>query len=129
MKYIIRILMILIISFPVIIYAAGLPQLIVCDPASGGKGNECDFSKLLVLTNNIIRYIIILATSIFSIVFMYAGFLYLTAVGDTAQISKAHGLFKSAIIGFVIILAAWVFVDFILVKLLAKPQDYRLLSN
>jgi len=60
---------------------------------------------------------------------MYAGYLYLTAVGDTGQISKAHGLFKNAIIGFIIILVAWLLVDFILTALLPDPEKYRLLSN
>jgi len=126
MKYFIQILVVVLISLPTLIYAQGLPRLIVCDP---GGGNDCNFSSLLILTNNVIQYVIILATSVFSIVFMYAGYLYLTAVGDTGQISKAHGLFKNAIIGFIIILVAWLLVDFILTALLPDPEKYRLLSN
>lgn len=129
MKYLIKIIVAITICLPLFAYAAGLPKLIVCDPS---KGNDCDFGRLIQLANNVIKFCIIMGISIFSIVFMYAGFLYLTAMGNTGQISKAHGLFWNAIIGFVIMLAAWLLVDFILVSLVpqsAQPAKYRLLSK
>ena len=119
---------------PIFVYSAVLPNLIPCDPspipgASGAKG-DCDFSALITMANNIIKFCIVLGTSVFAIVFMYAGYLYLTAMGDTGQISKAHGLFWNAIKGFVIMLAAWLLVDFILTALIPNnSSDYRLLSK
>jgi hypothetical protein len=42
--------------------------------------------------------------------FSYAGFLYLTSQGNPGQISKAHGIFKTTAIGFLIVLSAWLIV-------------------
>jgi hypothetical protein len=39
---------------------------------------------------------------------MYAGFLYVTARGDSGQITKAHDALKYAVIGAAILLGAWV---------------------
>lgn len=126
MKNLLRILIVIVAILPLFVSAQ---TFIVCNPAPP-SGTDCDFSKLILLANNIIKYCIVLGTSIFSIVFMYAGFLYMTARGDTGQISKAHGLFWDAIIGFVIMLAAWLLVDFILVSLVKNnPGNYRLLSK
>jgi hypothetical protein len=63
--------------------------------------------------------------------FAYAGYLYLTAMGNSGQISKAHTVFLDAIIGFIIMLSAWLFVDFILTALLKgdNPSQYRLLGK
>ena len=124
MKYLIRITLIVLATLPFLAHAQ-LPSLIVCD------GPDCNFSSLVGLANNIIRFLIILGFSVFSIMFMYAGWLYLTAVGNTGQISKAHTLFLDAIIGFIIMLAAWLLVDFILTAFVKgnNPDQYRLLSK
>jgi hypothetical protein len=134
MKYLIRIFVIVLISIPILASAQILPKLVVCDPSpfngSSITNKTCDFSALLLVANNIIKFLIIIGTSIFSVVFMYAGFLYLTAVGDTGKISKAHGLFWNAIIGFVIMLAAWLLVDFILTALVKSDlSKYKILGK
>lgn len=132
MKYIIRVLTILIVSVPLASYAM---SIIPCDGPTGvqgGTGKVCDFTTLIALGNNIIRFCIITGTSVFSIMFMYAGFKYLTANGNPGQISTAHNYFLNAIIGFVIMLSAWLLVDFIFKSLLkpsggASVDDYRLI--
>lgn len=139
MKYLIRFFIITIISVPLLASAqlpsfnAKLPSLIVCDPVptQGGQAVPCDFSALIGLANTVIRFLIILGTSVFSFMFMYAGYLYLTALGNTGKISKAHGIFWDAIIGFCIMLAAWLFVDFIFTSLVPSDKQgaYRLLSK
>ena len=126
MKYILRIFAIVLVSLPVFAYAA--MEIVPC----GNPGQpDCDFNQLLKLGNNVIRFCIITGTSVFSIMFMYAGFEYLTAMGDTGKISKAHTYFWNAIIGFVIMLSAWLLVDFILTVLVKakNPSDYRLLGK
>ena len=131
MKYLIRFFVIALASLPFFVYSATPSGLLIpCDPSpvSGGASGDCTFPKLMEMANNIIKFCIVLGSSVFAIVFMYAGYLYLTAMGDTGQISKAHGLFWNAIIGFVIMLAAWLFVDFIFTAL-SVPTSYRLLSK
>lgn len=113
---------IVIVSVPLFAYAA--LEIVPCD----GVTKACDFNALVQLGNNIIKFCIVTGTSIFSIMFMYAGYEYLTAMGDTGKITKAHTYFWNAIVGFVIMLSAWLLVDFIF-KMLVKnnPNDYRLI--
>ncbi|MEI7513308.1 MAG: hypothetical protein WCJ74_01665, partial [bacterium] len=78
MKYLIRILVIVIALLPFFVYSAGLPKLIPCDPCPEGAkncgasnaSNTCDFVALITMANNIIKFCIVLGTSVFAIVFM-----------------------------------------------------------
>ena len=110
--------------FPLFVFAAA-GGLIPCD------GPDCNFASLVSLGNKIINFCIVAGTSVFSIMFMYAGFEYLTAMGDTGKISKAHTYFTNAVYGFIIMLAAWLIVDFILKALIdsSSLSKYRLLGN
>lgn len=75
----------------------------------------CQYSDLIALANNIIKFLVLdISVPIATIAFVYAGFLYMTAVGDSGKISKAHEIFKKVIIGFIIAAAAWLIVHFIL---------------
>lgn len=133
MKYIIRMCVILICLLPVI--SLGYDGLIPCSGVATSTTDSsltpCTYESLIALGNKIINFCIVTGTSIFALIFMYAGFLYLTANGDTAQISKAHGFFWNAIVGFVIMLSAWLIVDFILTNLISssKITNYRLLGK
>ena len=79
-----------------------------------GYDKMCEFADLFTVINRIIEWIIIISASVAAIMFAYAGFLYLTAAGNTGQISKAHGIFKNVAVGFVIILIAWLFIQALL---------------
>lgn len=80
-------------------------------------GTDCDFNSFLTLIGNVINYTIFIAVPIAAVAFSYAGFLYLTAVGDTGKIEEAHGIFKSVLTGVFIMLAAWLLVNAILTGL------------
>lgn len=100
---------------------AGLPEgtreaakvakngLVACEGAA-----DCSFDKLLETINNVVNFIIVLATAIATIIFAWAGFLYLTAAGNSSKISQAHGMIWSAVIGFLIALSAGLIVKVIL---------------
>ncbi|MEX0931286.1 MAG: pilin [Candidatus Paceibacterota bacterium] len=78
------------------------------------SGNErCSFNDLLRLANRLIDFAILISVPIFILLFMYAGFLYITASGNPGKIQDAHGLFVKGIIGFVIIISAWLIVNLI----------------
>ncbi len=85
------------------------------------EAEECTLTDVIVLGNNLINFAITLSVPIFILLFMYAGFLYMTANGNPGKISDAHGLFYKGIIGFVIILSAWLIVNLIVSSLL--PED------
>ena len=48
------------------------------------------------------------------ILFLYAGFLWMTAGGDSGKVDKAKSYMKNAVIGIVIILAAYIITDFVI---------------
>ena len=84
------------------------------------EGPDCNICHLAALAQRILNFLIILATSVATAIFMYAGFLYLMAGGDPGKVSKAHSLFWNVIVGLVIMLSAWLIVDIFMSVLLNK---------
>ncbi|MFC1614969.1 hypothetical protein ACFL22_00195 [Patescibacteria group bacterium] len=105
---------------PVLAFAAN--GLIPCD----GVNVKCTFDMLVQLVQNIIEFIITASPFVAAVAFAYAGWMYITAGGDTGQIKKAHGIFTSVAVGFIIILSAWLIVKAILVGLGAQEWAIRL---
>ena len=79
----------------------------------GETATECDFSKLIETINGLIKYLIMIAMPLSAIAFAYAGWLYLTAGGNTGQVDKAKGVFADVGIGLIIILSGWLLFKFI----------------
>lgn len=81
-------------------------QLVPCD----GVDVPCDFNALMTLFNRVINFIFYISIPLAAISFSWAGYLYLSAAGNTSQIEKAHGIFKTVLIGFIFIISAWLIV-------------------
>lgn len=81
-------------------------QLVPCD----GVEVPCDFNALMTLFNRVISFIFYVSIPLAAISFSYAGYLYLSAAGDTNKIEKAHEIFKTVLIGFIFIISAWLIV-------------------
>lgn len=82
-------------------------------PASG-----CGFNEAIKLINNVINFLLfVIATPLAALAIAYAGFLYLTAGGNSENISKAKTILKNVVFGYVIALAAWLIVNTIFVSL------------
>ena len=62
------------------------------------------------------------------LLFVYAGFLYLTAAGSETQVKKAHSVMFKAVVGLIVALLAWLIVQFILTGLGVNP-GYSLLGS
>ena len=65
-----------------------------------------------------IRVALELIGAIFLILTVYAGFLWMTAAGAEEQVAKATGILKMAVIGLIIILAAYSLTNFVIYRLL-----------
>lgn len=79
--------------------------------------NECDACDLcaFILMGQLSIEFLMEATGILAILFIiYAGFLYIFAVGKADKISKAKLMIKYILIGFVIVFTAWIVVNSIL---------------
>ncbi len=73
-------------------------------------GGPCQACHLVKLADNLLRFGIYLATVIATLILVYAGILYITSASNPSNISKAHSLFGNVILGFIIILIAWIVV-------------------
>lgn len=107
----------LMISVPIFFVSAD--GLVPC----GGSGqNPCSVNDFFVLINNVINFLLFnIATPLAALTFAVAGWMYLTAGGDTGKIKQAHELFKNVAIGFIIALSAWLIVKAILLGLGIQP--------
>ncbi len=86
------------------------------------EGKDCDFDSLLVLIKNIINFLIlIIAAPISALLFMWAGFTYLTAGGDMGKVKKAHSIFMNVAVGLFIALGAWLLVNFLVQAFVKEP--------
>ncbi len=87
--------------------------LVPCGTASNAKAeitNPCTFNHLITLAQNIINFLIGLGVVVAALGFAYAGFLYITAMGSEEKIKHAHALFIKVVLGFVVMLSAWLVV-------------------
>ena len=106
--------------FPIISFAQGL---IPCNnnsgPVTAADGTviqpiPCDFNAFMALINNVIKFILFnMAIPIAAIMFVYAGFLLVTAQGGEAK-TKAKHIFTNAVLGLIIAAGAWLIIRTIL---------------
>lgn len=84
-----------------------------------GAGDDiCDVNDINKLLMDILKLIFMFAGFIVAGMFMYAGFLLITAAGNTGQIQKAKDIFRRVVIGFLIM-----FLSYIVVKNLLQNID------
>lgn len=79
----------------------------------------CGYRDITNLVQNIIKFMIYLAVVVATLMFTYAGFIYLTAGGSPDKLKKAHGIFFNVFIGLVLVLAAWLIVELIMTTFLS----------
>jgi len=110
----------LLVFLPLISYAALVP----CD----GVTTKCGLSTVIVLFNTALQFLLYVSPFVAAIAFVIAGIMYITAGGDEGRIKTAHTIFTNTLIGFVILLSAWLVVKAILTGLEVKPE-FNLLGN
>ncbi len=89
--------------------------LVPCD------GPDCGFYDFIQLAKNIINFLMFtVAVPVATLLFMWAGFKYLTAGDDMGQVKKAHGIFVNVFTGLLIALGAWLVVNLLTTTLLGK---------
>ena len=75
---------------------------------------ECGFDDLIALVNTVINYLIYyIASPLAAIMFVYAGFLYMSNRGNEGQVQEAHAVFFNVFWGLIIAIGAWLFIKFI----------------
>src|SRR3989344_401729 len=93
----------LMLIMPAVSLAVNTP-LVTCT-----DGKVCGFNELMALVNRVIQFILFdMALPIAAIMFIYAGFLMITAGGEAAGArTKAKSIFTNAVLGLVFAAAAW----------------------
>jgi len=71
----------------------------------------CGFCDITTLIQNIINFLIYLAVVVATLMFVYAGFKYLTAGGNPERLKSAHKIFWNVFFGLIFVLAAFLIVD------------------
>ena len=98
-----------------VVFVAEAKGLVPCE------GPDCNFDKLIELTQEVIDFlIVIIASPLATVLFAYAGWLYMSAGGDPGKVARGHQIFRNVLLGLVIALAAWLIVSTISSALLKK---------
>lgn len=82
------------------------------------------FGNLSTTIDTLFGFVITIAGIFFVILFLVGGIQYLTAAGDADGTKKAKSLLVDAIVGLIIVLAAWAIGNFILKTLGLNVSTY-----
>ncbi|MDD5760620.1 MAG: pilin [Candidatus Pacebacteria bacterium] len=104
-KWVILSLIICFCFCPVLIQAAGLV------PCGGETEPACNLCHLLVLVQNVLHFAIEMAFLVVIILIVYGGLRWIFSLGKEENIKAGQRIITNAIIGIVIILAAWIIVN------------------
>lgn len=106
-------------AFALIIFITLAPDVTLAAP--GGfvtcEGAGCSACDLIKMVNKIIVWLFGMIFLIFAVLMMMAGFGLVTSGGDTSAVSAAKSKFQNALIGLLIVMAAWLLVDTMVRKL------------
>lgn len=79
----------------------------------GGPGQEtCQACHAVTLMNNVLDWLVGILAVVFALIVMTAGFNLVTSSGNTSAKEKAKSMITNATVGFVIVLAAWLLIDY-----------------
>jgi hypothetical protein len=85
---------------------------------AGGAGYDVQGGQALpTIIGLVIRVILGFLGIILIVLVIYAGFLWMTAGGDTKQVDKSKDIIKNAVMGLVVILLAYAITDFVISKI------------
>lgn len=87
----------------------------------GEANNPCTACDAFGLISNALSYLVGLITLVIVLVIVWAGIQIVTSKGDPGSISKAKGMLWNAIVGFAILLVAWLGVDTV-IKVLTNNE-------
>ena len=103
---------------PALASAANIPTIVPCGNTGEQPCTVCDLAKL---AQNVLNAAIYLAVVLSAVLFAWAGFLYLTNVGNSGGVSKAKEVFANVFIGLIIILAGWLVIDVVMRAFVGAP--------
>ncbi len=107
-QYVLVVLLLVAVLAPSVVFGAGMETIVNC----GGPGQQaCNICNLADLAQNILNDAIFIAVFLSAFLFAWAGIKMLMAPASSSQVSSAKNLFNNVLIGFIIILAAWLVIN------------------
>jgi len=105
----------ILLVIPMVSFAAGLV------PCGGEDEPVCQACHVVELFNGLLDWLIGILSVVFALMVMVAGFNLVTSTGNTAAKEKAKSMITNAFVGFVIVLAAWLLIDYGMRFLVSDP--------
>lgn len=102
MRYIALGAIIILFSLPTFGFASGL---IPCD------GPDCQACHFVKLGQNVLEWLIGIMASIIALVFAIGGMKMVMSGGSSENVSEAKSMMTNSVVGFVILLSAWLIID------------------
>ena len=115
MFYTMRIFLLATILFSPFLQVEAATGILTCN------GLDCNFCDAISMTNIIVEWVIGISLLLAVILLVVAGFRLITSGGDRSAYESSKKLLYNALIGFMLILAAWTIVDTFL-KLIATDE-------
>ncbi len=97
------------------------------DQSGGGftYTNECSVCDLQRLGMKLLTFFVMIFVAIAALLFVNAGYLYLTASAKPANVARAHKVFVNTMIGLVVVLAAYMLIDVIVKSLVSQDASNK----
>ncbi len=105
---------IFLLSLPAFVYASGITAIVPQSPA-GKEACPLGYGAILLLVQNITNDAIYLAGVFAVLLIAYAGFLFVTNATSPSNLEKGRNVLISTVIGFVIVISAWLIVNEVIV--------------
>ena len=126
-KYIILFLTLIILLIPVLTYSANITDIIEGLDKTAEKTILIDPNEEATTIYDMIGRILFFTLSLLGIIFLgliiFGGIGWLTAAGNEEKITKAKGLMSNALIGLIIIIAAYTIANFVIFTLADKITE------
>jgi hypothetical protein len=87
-----------------------------CEDVNGQR-TAADYGCVLATIQNVINFGVTLGVMLFTLALAYAGFVWMTSLGNAEKRSQGRNMLINVFIGLAILLSAWLIVDFIMKKL------------
>ena len=89
-------------------------EIVACDELA-----DCNLCTLIETAQRVVLFLVGFSVVVAILMFVFAGFLLVTAGANDGQLSRGKGIFWSVFIGLFIVLAAWLIINLILSTFLA----------
>lgn len=86
----------------------------LCNTAKAGGVTFFNSANVPVFIGRIIQTVLKFVGVVAFVLFIYGGFLWMTARGDEGQVTKSKNLLVNAVIGLIIILSSYVLTNFVI---------------